>query len=101
MPKDLLQHVIEFYNDHGVRTTVHISNESRAREAIYSGVDTLAHTPVQGPVTDAFVKMVAAKQIPMATTMTIGDNYVRVHDHAEYLDQPLYVAPSRRRSGRS
>ena len=92
LPKDLLQHIIEFYNDHGVRTTVHISNESRAREAIYAGVDSLAHTPVQGPVTEAFVKLVAAKQIPMASTMTIGDNYSRVHDHPEYLDQPLYVA---------
>ncbi|HWA91713.1 MAG TPA: amidohydrolase family protein [Rhizomicrobium sp.] len=92
LPKDLLQHIIEFYNDHGVRTTVHVSNESRAREAIYVGVDTLAHTPIQGPVTDAFVKMVAAKQIPMASTMTIGDNYGRLHDHPDYLDQPLYVA---------
>ena len=92
LPKDLLQHIIEFYNDHGVRTTVHISNESRAREAIYSGVDTLAHTPIQGPVTEAFVKLAAAKQIPMASTMTIGDNYSRIHEHPEYLDQPLYVA---------
>jgi imidazolonepropionase-like amidohydrolase len=92
LPKDLLQHIIEFYNEHGVRTTVHISNESRALEAIYSGVDTLAHTPIQGPVTEAFVKMAAAKQIPMATTMMIGDNYSRIHDHAEFLDQPLYVA---------
>jgi imidazolonepropionase-like amidohydrolase len=92
LPKDLLQHIIEFYNDHGVRTTVHISNESRAREAIYSGVDTLAHTPIQGPVTDAFVKLAAAKQIPMASTMTIGDNYTRIHEHPEFLDQPLYVA---------
>lgn len=92
LPKDLLQHIIEFYNDHGVRTTVHVSNESRAREAIYSGVDTLAHTPIQGPVTDAFVKLAAAKQIPMATTMTIGDNYSRIHEHPEFLDQPLYVA---------
>lgn len=92
LPKDLLQHIIEFYNDHGVRTTVHISNESRAREAIYSGVDTLAHTPIQGPVTEAFVKLAAAKQIPMASTMTIGDNYTRIHEHPEFLDQPLYVA---------
>jgi imidazolonepropionase-like amidohydrolase len=92
LPVDLLRHIIEFYNDHGVRTTVHISNESRAREAIYAGVDSLAHTPVQGPVTEAFVKLAAAKQIPIATTMTIGDNYSRVHDHPEYLDQPLYVA---------
>jgi imidazolonepropionase-like amidohydrolase len=43
-------------------------------------------------VTDAFVKMAAAKQIPMATTMSIGDRYSRVHDHPEYLDQPLYAA---------
>jgi imidazolonepropionase-like amidohydrolase len=64
----------------------------RAREAIFSGVDTLAHTPAQGPVTEAFVKLLAAKQIPTASTVTIGDNYTRVRDHAEYLDQPLYVA---------
>jgi imidazolonepropionase-like amidohydrolase len=43
-------------------------------------------------VTEAFVKMMAAKQTPSASTMTIGDNYSRVHDHPEYLDQPLYVA---------
>jgi imidazolonepropionase-like amidohydrolase len=92
LPKDLLQHIIEFYNDHGARTTVHVSNESRAREAIFSGVDSLAHTPVQGPVTEAFVKLAAAKQTPMVSTMTIGDNYGRVHEHPEYLDQPLYVA---------
>jgi len=92
LPKELLQHIIEFYNDHGVRTMVHVSNESRAREAIYSGVDTLAHTPIQGPVTEAFVNVVAAKQIPMASTMTIGDNYSRVHEHPEFLDQPLYAA---------
>lgn len=92
LPRDLLQHIVEFYNDHGVRTTVHVSNEARAREAIYVGVDTLAHTPIQGPVTEAFVKLAAAKQIPMASTMMIGDNYSRLHDHPEYLDQPLYVA---------
>jgi len=92
LPRDLLQHIVEFYNDHGVRTTVHVSNEARAREAIYVGVDTLAHTPIQGPVTEAFVRLAAAKQIPMASTMMIGDNYSRLHDHPEYLDQPLYVA---------
>ena len=34
LPLDLLRHIIEFYNDHGVRTTIHASNETRAREAI-------------------------------------------------------------------
>ncbi len=92
LPLDLLHHIIAFYKEHGVRTTVHISNERRALEAIDAGVDSLAHTPVQGPVTEAFVQLVAARQIPLASTMMIGDNYSRVHDHPEFLDQPLYVA---------
>lgn len=92
---DLLQHIIKFYNERGVRTTLHASNESRALEAIYSGVDSLAHTPLQGPVTEGFVKMAAAKQIPLATTVVVGDNYARLHDNPKYLDEPLYVATVR------
>jgi len=34
----------------------------------------------------------AAKKTPFASTLTIGDNYNRLVDHPEYLDQPLYVA---------
>jgi imidazolonepropionase-like amidohydrolase len=95
LPQELLQRVIQFYNERGVRTAVHISNETRALEVIFSGGDALAHTPLQGPVTESFVKLVAAKQIPLATTVTVLDNYSRVHDHPEYLDQPLYVATMR------
>jgi len=51
-----------------------------------------SHTPIQGLVSEAFVKLAAAKQIPMASTLTIGDNYNRIHEHSEFLDQPLYVA---------
>ena len=102
MPLDLLRHVTEFYADHGVRTTVHISNESRAREAIFAGVDSLAHTPVQAPVTEAFVKLVTAKQIPIATTMTIGDNYSRVHDDPEPTSTSRCTSPPwRRRNARA
>lgn len=34
----------------------------------------------------------AAKQIPMVTTLTIGENYARLAEQPEYLDQPLYRA---------
>jgi imidazolonepropionase-like amidohydrolase len=34
----------------------------------------------------------AAKKVPFASTLTIGDDYNRLVDHPEYLDQPLYVA---------
>jgi imidazolonepropionase-like amidohydrolase len=92
MPTDLLQKIIRYYNLHGIRTTVHVSSELRALEAIYAGSDTLAHPVIQGPVSDSFVKLMGAKKTPFASTLTIGDNYNRLVEHPEYLDQPLYVA---------
>jgi len=88
---DLMQRVIEFYNNHGIRTTVHTSSELRARQAIFAGVDSLAHPVIQGPITEDFARLMGAKKIPMTTTLTIGENYSRLVDHPEYLDQALYV----------
>jgi len=92
MPQALLHQIIQYYNEHGIRTTVHISNERRAEEAIYAGTDTLAHPIIQGPVSDNFVRLMAAKKIPFATTLTIGENYDRLAEHPEFLDEPDYVA---------
>ena len=92
MPTELLQQIVQYYNLHGIRTTVHISDEQRAVEAIYAGVDTLAHPIIQGPVSDGFVKLMAAKKTPFATTLTIGENYGRLADHPEFLDEPDYRA---------
>ncbi|MGH8264789.1 MAG: amidohydrolase family protein [Steroidobacterales bacterium] len=88
----LMEHAIEYANDHGIRTTIHISSELRAREAIFAGADNLAHPPVQGPVSDSFVRLMGAKRVPMVTTLTIGENYSRLVEHPEYLDQPWYRA---------
>jgi imidazolonepropionase-like amidohydrolase len=92
MPVDLLEKITRYYNQHGIRTTVHVSSELRALEAIYAGSDTLAHPVIQGPVSDSFVKLMGAKKTPFASTLTIGENYSRLVEHPEYLDQPLYVA---------
>lgn len=92
LPVDLLQRAIEYYNDRGIRTTVHTSGETRAREAIFAGIDTLAHPVIQGPITAAFAKLMGARKIPMTTTLAIGENYSRLAEHPEYLDQPLYRA---------
>jgi imidazolonepropionase-like amidohydrolase len=92
LPVDLLRRLVEYYNDRGVRTTVHTSSELRAREAIYAGVDTLAHPVIQGPVSESFVRLMAVKKIPMSSTLTIGENYSRLAEHPDYLDQPLYRA---------
>jgi imidazolonepropionase-like amidohydrolase len=92
MPQPLLHQIIQYYNEHGIRTTVHVSNERRSIEAIYAGADTLAHPVIQGPVSDSFVKLMAAKRVPFATTLTIGENYSRLVEHPEFLDTPDYVA---------
>lgn len=92
LPLPLMEKIIEYYNDHGIRTTAHTASELRARQAIFAGIDTLAHPVIVGPVSDSFAKLMGAKKVPMATTLTIGENYSRLAEHPEYLDQPMYQA---------
>ena len=92
LPDDLLEKIIRYYQSKGVRSTIHISNEHDATEAIYAGVDTLAHPVIQSPISNAFVNIMKVKHVPMASTLTIGESYSRLADHPEYLDQPFYRA---------
>lgn len=92
MPLDLMQEIILEVNRHGIRTTAHTSSELRATEAIFAGIDSLAHPVIQGPITEEFAKLMGAKKTPMATTLTIGEGYSRLVEHPDYLDQPLYQA---------
>jgi len=87
---ELMARAGRYFNEHGIRTTVHISHEYRAIEAIEAGIDTLAHPIIQGPVSMEFVQLMASKKIPMVSTLTIGEGYSRLVDNPEYLDQPLY-----------
>jgi imidazolonepropionase-like amidohydrolase len=73
-----------------VRIIIHVSNEHDAIEAIYAGADTLAHPIIQAPMSEEYVRMMSVKHVPTVSTLTIGDNYSRLADHPEFLDQPLY-----------
>ncbi len=87
---DLLEKIIRYYHSKGVRIVIHISNEHNALEAIYAGADTLAHPIIQAPMSEQYVNMMRVKHVPTISTLTIGDNYSRLADHPEFLDQPLY-----------
>ena len=89
---ELMQEIILFYNRQGIRTSLHTSSELRATEAIFAGIDSLAHPVIQGPISDGFAKLMGAKKIPMATTLTIGEGYSRLVEHPDYLDAPFYAA---------
>jgi imidazolonepropionase-like amidohydrolase len=90
LPEDLLEKIIRYYHAQGIRTTIHVSNERNAIEAIYAGIDTLAHPIIQAPMSEAYVRMMSVKRVPTVSTLTIGESYSRLADHPEYLDQPLY-----------
>jgi imidazolonepropionase-like amidohydrolase len=90
LPDDLLEKIIRYYHSKGVRVIIHTSNEHNSIEAIYAGADTLAHPIIQAPMSEQYVKLMTVKRVPTVSTLTIGENYSRLADHPEFLDQPLY-----------
>ncbi|NKB38554.1 MAG: amidohydrolase family protein [Gammaproteobacteria bacterium] len=92
LPLSLMEEIIRYTNYEGVRTTAHAASELRAMQAIYAGVDSLSHPVITGPISDKFAPFMAIKQTPMATTLTIGENYSRLVEHPEFLEQALYQA---------
>lgn len=90
LPDDLLEKIVRYYHSKGIRSTIHVSNEHTAWEAIYAGVDTLAHPIIQAPMSEPYVKMMGVKHVPTASTLTVGESYSRLAEHPEFLDQPLY-----------
>ncbi len=92
LPLPLMEKIIEYYNNHGIRTTAHTASEIRARQAIFAGVDALSHPVITGPISEDFARLMSAKKIPMATTLTIGENYSRLVEQPEFLQQELYQA---------
>jgi imidazolonepropionase-like amidohydrolase len=90
LPDDLLRALIRHINEAGMRTTVHVSSELRATQAIFAAADTLAHPVIQGPASEQYFRLLSAKSTPVVTTLTIGENYSRLVEHPEYLDEPLY-----------
>ncbi len=88
---DTLTKIVDYCHSKKFRVTSHVSNETRAREAIACGVDTLAHPVIQSPITDEFVWLLSEKRIPVVSTLAIGERYSRLADNPEYLDQKMYA----------
>lgn len=88
---DLLEKIIRYYHSKGVRIIIHTSNEHNSIEAIYAGADTMAHPVIQAPMSDEYVNLMRVKRVPTVSTLTIGENYSRVAEQPEFVDQPLYA----------
>ena len=87
-----LRGLIDAAHDRMRRVTVHVSSELRAREALAAGADSLAHPVIQSPVTDEFCWLLAARRVPVVSTLAIGERYPRLADHPSFCDHGLYPA---------
>ncbi len=90
LSEELLEKIIRYYHSKGVRVIIHTSNEHNSIEAIYAGADTMAHPIIQAPVSEEYLKLMGVTRVPTVSTLTIGENYSRLADHPEFLDEPLY-----------
>jgi len=91
LSEEMLAQIVDYSHNEGVRVTVHVSSELRARQAIAAGADTLAHPVIQSPTTAAFDELVARMNIPVVSTLAIGERYFRLADNPDFLEQPLYA----------
>ena len=92
LPKDLMAKIIEYFHQQGIRTTVHISNEVMARDAIAAGADTLAHVPGVGVISQVFAALVTDSQIPIQTSLAVFDEISQMQDGVDFLKTPEYRA---------
>ncbi|MCB2108222.1 MAG: amidohydrolase family protein [Rhodobacteraceae bacterium] len=92
MSEDIFHKVVQTADEMGVRTTVHVSMEWDADMAARSGVSAMAHPVLRAVVNDSYIKELADRKIPIATTMTVFSNIARVADDPSFFDNPLFKA---------
>jgi imidazolonepropionase-like amidohydrolase len=86
MPADLLGNLITYANQHGLRTTVHVSSLALAREAVAAGASALAHTVYLDEVDSAFANLLASRNVTVSTTI------IRNVADVSFYDAPLFQA---------
>lgn len=86
LEKDLMNKLVAYAQDNGIRTTVHVSEVALAREAMEAGADAFAHTVYLDDANLDFAQEIAEKGIILSTTMT------RIEADTTFLDDPLFVA---------
>ena len=89
IPDDVVAQMIDYLHAHGVRTVIHATKEPGALNAIESGIDALAHPVSAGRVNSSFTQLLADKQVPMATTLSVYDEIVRFGEDPGVIDTPL------------
>lgn len=92
LPVDLMAKMAAYLKERGVRTTIHASGEIFQRAALSAGIDTFAHPVASARISAEFVQQLAEAKIPIATTMAVFDEIIRLGENPNYLDDPLFTS---------
>jgi imidazolonepropionase-like amidohydrolase len=88
----LLHRLIIYSNEHGFRTTVHAVEGPVQRIAVEAGIDALAHPVYMTATDDRLAPLIAAKGLPVSTTLIVLKNMFDLVDDPSFFDEPLYRA---------
>ena len=89
IPNDVVAKMIAYLQANGVRTSIHATKEAGARHAVEAGIDALAHPVTAGRVNSSFTRLLADKQVSVATTLAVFDEIIRFGDDPTVIDTPL------------
>jgi imidazolonepropionase-like amidohydrolase len=92
LPEDLMARMVAYLKARGVRTTIHASGEAFQRAALDAGIDSFAHPLGSARLTPEFIQRLAATRTPIATTMAVYDEIIRLGEDPGYLDDPLFTS---------
>ena len=92
VPLDVLDRLIMYSNQRGFRTTVHAVDEGAAWEVVDIGIDALAHPVYMTPTDRSLATTIAAKGIPVSTTLVVLKNIARIADDPSFFNEPLFTA---------
>jgi imidazolonepropionase-like amidohydrolase len=84
-----LRQVTRLANENGIRTTVHAASEEDYNDALAGGIDEFAH-PVRYAASDGLIRAVAARRMPVSTTLVVFNYIQRIAEDTSFLDEPLF-----------
>lgn len=90
MDVDVLHRLFLYANERGFRTTIHAVEQDLQRAAIHAGVDALAHPVYLTETDDNLAHLIAAKGIPVSTTLIVLKNISMVANDPSFFEEPLY-----------
>ena len=89
LPADVMAKMVAYLKQNGVRTSIHAVREDLAQAAVEAGIDTLAHPVTIARVNSSFTQMLAARQVPVASTLAVFDEIIRFGEDPTVIDTPL------------